>query len=127
MKIILKKQSEVFLTHKLANALERNTNLIAYVSYYWKGDKSLRNARFDLVLYDEELNIKAVFLIIHKKSWKFRVIKFNGVVSNIFLNNRIERYHNVLSKENIPLFLVNLNENNEKEVLGDILNEIEVC
>lgn len=124
MKITLNRQSRMFLIHKLANALERNTNWNAYVEYYWKGDDGLKRARFDIVLYDEELNIKAIFTVLHKKKLKFTTIKFNNFMSDFVINSKMKRYNEVFSKHNIPVFLVNLNENNESKVLEDILEQL---
>ena len=124
MKITLNRQSRMFLIYKLANALERNTNWNAYVEYYWKGDDGLKRARFDIVLYDEELNIKAIFTVMHKKKLKLTTIKFNDFMSDFVINSKMKRYNEVFSKHNIPVFLVNLNENNESKVLEDILEKL---
>lgn len=124
MKITLKRQSRMFLIHKLANALERNTNWNAYVEYYWKGDDGLKWARFDIVLYDEELNIKAVFTIMHKKNVSFTAIKFGDFMSDFVMNSKTKRYNEAFSKHNIPVFLVNLKEDNEQQVLEHILEQL---
>lgn len=123
MKITLNRQSRMFLIHKLANALERNTNWNCYVEYYWKGDNCLRNARFDLVLFDKELNIKAIILTTHQKRLNIRTIQFGNGMNDFIINSKIKRYGEVFSKYNIPVFMVNLNENNESKVLSDILEQ----
>lgn len=124
MKITLNKQSGIFLTHKLANSLERNTNWKSYVGYYWKGNESLRNARFDLVLYDNELNIKAIFWITHNKKMCITAFKFNDGMSNFFIRNNVKKYYEFFKKENISFFFVNLNEKNESKVLEEILEKL---
>lgn len=123
MKITLNRQSRMFLIHKLANALERNTNWKAYVEYFWKGDDGLRNARFDLVLYDDELNIKAIILTTHQKRLNIRTIQFGNRMNDLITNSK-KRYGEVFSKHNIPVFLVNLKETNESKVLSDILEQL---
>lgn len=121
MKITLNRQSEVFLVHKLANQLERNTNLKVYMEYYWKGDNGLRNARFDLVLFDNELNIKAIIEAKHKKRLEVGAIIIEPNSMKFIKTKQLERYYEILSKHNIPLILANLDENNESKVLNDIL------
>ena len=124
MKITLNKQSEVFLKHKLANALERNTNLKVYVEYFWKGDEGLRNARFDLVLFDNDLNIKYVIEAKHRKHLDAGVIKMDEKWLTFFKNKQLERYYEVLSKNDIPLIVVNLDEKKEATILSDILEQL---
>ena len=124
MKITLNRQSRMFLIHKLANALERNTNWNAYVEYYWKGDDGLRNARFDLVLFDNDLNIKYVIEAKHRKNLDAGVIKMDEKWLTFFKNKQLERYYEVLSKNDIPLIVVNLDEKKEATILSDILEQL---
>lgn len=125
MKITLNRQSEVFLVHKLANSLERNTNWKVYMEYYWKGDAGLRNARFDLVLFDNDLNIKAIIEAKHKKRLEIGAILIEPKSMKFIKTKQLERYYEILSKHNIPLILANLDEHNESKVLSDILEILE--
>lgn len=121
MKLTLNRQSEVYMVHKLANRLEKETNLNVYMEYYWKGDDGLRNARFDLVLFDNELNIVAVIEAKHKKRMEIGAIRIEPNSMKFIKTKQLERYYDILSKHNIPLILANLEDNKEQIVLNDIL------
>lgn len=120
MKIDLTKQSGTFLVHKLANELEKHINLNVYFDYNWRKLINSKNQQFDLVLFDNELNIKAMVKIDIQNKLPVRTINFGT-------NSLILKFSGIFKecvKENIPVFWINLNENNLNKVVSDILERL---
>lgn len=119
MKIDLTRQSENNLTHSLAKKIE-SLGYNTYLEYYMKGN-DCRNARFDLVVYDNNYNVKAV-IELKRGKYESRLIQVTEE-NSAFLSKQLERYFAYLKKENVKLFLVKSNEQ-EIDKIFDILKNM---